>query len=193
LYPTEDKFAENSEWIVAWHHLQTIKQSLKFLREMVAPNTASAVMAQTDIAKMFDCAADFIRDRLKKFPQDRRLLRLPALKLDDSRFNSVDVSSSSDSDYLPLPAGRMRVRVPHAGDDSDDDDDDDDDVHVIGHPRPRPLAPPPGPEERPQLWQRFEDVVQFVMDSCNVNRRAATDALFAHDRNPEAAIGYLLQ
>ena len=193
LFPTEDKSAQNSEWIVAWHHLQTIQKALKFLREMVAVNTASAVMAATDVAKMFADAADFIRDRLKKFPQDRRLLRLPALTLDDSRFDSVevpfDVSSSSDSDYLPaLPAGRMRMRVPRPGDDSDDDDD----VHVIGNPRPRPLTPPPALQERVQLLQRFEDNVQFVMDACNVNRRAATDALFAHERDPGAAIAFLL-
>jgi len=197
LFPTEDPTAENSEWIVAWHHLQTIKKALKFLREMVQPNTAAAVMAAPEVIKSFADAAEFIQDRLKKRPVDRRLLVLPALTLDDSRFDSVhglgglvDVSSSdsSDSDYVPaLPAGRMRMRVPRGvGDDSDDDDD----VHVIGNPRPR--TPPPALEERAQLFQRFEDNVQFVMDACNVNRRAATDALFAHERDPAKAIDFLL-
>jgi hypothetical protein len=198
LFPTEDPTSENSEWIVAWHHLQTIKTALKFLREMVQPNTAAAVMAAPEVSKLFADAAEFIQDRLKKRPVDRRLLVLPALKLDDPRFDSVhhgsvDVpsSDSSDSDYVPaLPAGRMRMRVPRGV--RDDSDDDDDDVHVIGNPHPRPQTPPPALEARAHLFQRFEDNVKFVMDSCDVNRRAATDALFAHERDPAKAIDFLL-
>jgi hypothetical protein len=164
LFPTE--CSENSEWIVAWHHLQSINKALQFLREFVAPNTAAAVMTSTDIAKKVADAADVVQERLKKFPQDRCLLKLPELHLDSH--DRVDADGESDN--------------------SDQSSEDGDEVFVIGRPRPRPV-----PAERPELWQHFEGVVQFVMDSCAVNRRAATDALFAHNRNPERAIAFLLQ
>jgi NACalpha-BTF3-like transcription factor len=184
LFPTEHP--ENSEWIAAWHHLQSINKALKFLREFVTPNTAAAVMAAADIAKMFGDAADVVQDRLKKRPQDRCLLKLPAFNLDlHERIVRVEVEDdsdvsdqSSDDDFMPAPANRnrMRARLPAPLVDRHQHDEEG-----------------PAPAERPELWQRFEGMVQFVMDSCAVNRRAATDALFANDRNVVRAIESLLQ
>jgi hypothetical protein len=191
LYPTED--AENSEWIIAWHHLQNIKKALRFLREMVSPNTASAVMAATDVAKMFADAGDFIRDRLTKFPEDRLLLRLPELKLDDYRFNSFevpfDVSSSSDSD--DLPAGRLHMRVPRGV-------GDDDDAGVLGHVRPRPNQLDLPPAQRavhlpPAQHVNFAEEVQFVVEATGCSRRAAIDALMAQDTAEDAIVWLLNQ
>jgi hypothetical protein len=92
----------------------------------------------------------------------------------------------------------MRVEVENDSDESrdadfipSDDDDDENEMSVIGRPRPRPS--PEVAEERHEIWQRFEGMVQFGMDSCVVNRRAATDALFAHNRDPQRAIEFLLQ
>lgn len=194
LFPTEHE--DSSDWIIAWHQLKTIEKALKFLRDFVAPNIASAVMAAPDIAMKFAGATACVEDRLKKFPQDSALLQLPRLMHPDlqervERFEVEDDSDdSSDVDFIP--AGRMRMQLPAPVDQrhdvDDDDDNDDENDFEIGRPRPRPP-----PAERHEIWQRFEGMVQFVMDSCAVNRRAATDALFSNDRNPVRAIEFLLQ
>lgn len=177
LYPTEDM--EKSEWIVAWHHLQSIHKALKFLREFVPPNTAAAVMADPGVAKNFADAADCVYDRVKQFPQDGNLLTVPTMTLDldtNEKFQVEDDDSSSDEDFIIAPP---RVRP-------------------AGQPRgpvafPPPAARSPPPERRPQLWNRFELDVEFIMEACNCNRRQATDALFANNRDPQQAVAYLLE
>jgi hypothetical protein len=175
LFPTEDQ--EHSEWISAWNSLQAINKALKFLREFVAPNTAAGVMADKTVSKIFADAADVVTCRLKKFPQDCRLLKLPSMKLEldlNERHQRIDVynvsdTESSDDDYIPLPAGRQRMRLD---------------------------SPPPAirpPADRAPAWNLFNQNVQFIMDACNCNRRQATDALFANNRDPQKAIEALLE
>jgi hypothetical protein len=170
LFPTSARSdADNSEWIVAWLSLQAMNKALKFLREFVAPNTAAAAMRATDIAKMFADAAELVNNVVTKFPQERSLLKLPALNIHLNRITAIDVSDSSSSDDDYLPAGQMRMRVPST-----------------------PPAVRRGPVHfpiRPQIEARnFDRDVAFIMDALSCNRRQATDALFASDGDPLKAI-----
>lgn len=177
LFPTKDE--EDIDWIVAWHRLHAINKALKFLREFVAPNTAAAVFNSKDILQMFEEAADVVRALLKKAPADCRLLQLPVLKLDPDMGDQEEMlelsdssNESSEDDYVFRPQLPVipRMRVP-----------------------PRAIAPPRADLPQERIWDHFQLNVQFIMDACNCNRRQATDALFANDRDPLQAIEYLLR
>ncbi len=168
LFPTSERSeSDHIEWIVAWLSLQAMNKALKFLREMVAPITATAAMSATDIAKMFADAAGLVNAVVKKFPQERSLLKLPALNIQRTTVDISDSSSSSDDDYLP--AGRMRMRVPS--------------------PRPAVRRGPVHFPIRPHMEARhFEQDVAFIMEALSCNRRQAIDALFASDGDPVKAM-----
>jgi hypothetical protein len=191
LYPTED--IEKSEWIVAWHAMKTIEKALSFLRTNVSVVTRDAVLECPEVAKMFEERATIVRDRLQARPQDSASLHVPEI--------------SADSD-IEEPMQPIVI-----DDDDDYSEEDDDDVWVLGQGRPRhqvqgplqPAAPAahrvhslrPLPPPSPPLTHKqdlpFADAIDFVMAACQVNRRAAIDALDMHGASPEAAVMWLLQ
>jgi hypothetical protein len=184
---------DDSSWIVAWHAVKSMEKALTFIRSQYVPSTITkkAEVKSPEFVKMYNDAAEVVKDHLKRSPEDHHSLRMPALDSDSDH--------DSDDEVLPMSPGRMRMRVPSPADDGDDDESSDDD-YVVGFARPRSPLPVHRPEPRvprvpppEQAWGQFENMVQFVMDSCAVNRRAATDALFANDRNPALAIEFLLQ
>jgi hypothetical protein len=160
LFPTENP--ENSDWIVCWHNLRSIRLALHFLRSYVLPCTRSAVMELPEVSKLFQCATEVVKDRLKKCPQDAESLILPSISID-----------SDDGDG---PVYRNHI-----------DSDDEGDEHLVfgnaGERRPRVIDPP----------QDFHANINFIMESCNVNRRAATDALLFYDNDARLAILHLLR
>lgn len=196
LYPTEN--VESSEWIVAWHAMKTIEKALSFLRANVSAVTRDAVLECPEVVRMFEERATIVRDRLRARPQDSASLQVP------------EISADSDIEEPMQP-------IIVDDDDFEEDDDEDEDVFVLGHGRPRPqvqgppqpaalefrlnpahqvhsLRPPqPSPPLTHKQDLRFEDAIDFVMAACQVNRRAALDALDMHAGSPEAAVMWLLQ
>jgi hypothetical protein len=176
LFPTPETWTESEtdDWIVAWLSLQAINKALKFLREFVAPNTAAAVLAATDVAKLFADASALVTTVVQKFPHERTLLKLPPLKLDLKTRNVFVVSDSSSSDDDYLPPGRMRMRLPSPP------------PAIRRGPVHFPIRPPRPPIAAGELT--FDGEVAFIMEALSCNRRQATDALFANDGDPHKAI-----
>ena len=178
LFPTPETWTESEkdDWIVAWLSLQAINKALKFLREFVAPNTAAAALAATDVAKLFADASELVTTVVQKFPRERTVFKLPPLKLDLKTRKVVVVSdsSSSDDDWLPLPPGRMQMRLPSPP------------PAIRRGPVHFPIRPPRPPIAAGQL--AGDGDVTFIMEALSCNRRQATDALFASDGDPHKAI-----
>lgn len=180
LFPTEH--VDSSAWIVAWHATKTIEKALSFLRVNVSAGTRDAVMKTPEVAKMFDDAVTIVRDRLKARPQDSASLQVPGLSTDSDVEETHQPILIDDNDY-----------------DVDEEDDDDDDVFVIRYGQPQPHQLDRLPVQRaayvPPARQRvnYDEEVQFVVDATGCNRRAAIDALQAHNTADEAILWLLKQ
>jgi hypothetical protein len=179
LFPTEN--VESSEWIVAWHAMKTIEKALSFLRTHVAAGTRDAVMKDPKVAKLFHDAATIVRDRLKARPQDSASLKVPHLSVDSDVEGGPILIDDDVNDY----------------DFEEEDSDAGDGIFVLGHGRPRPheLGLPPAQRAAhppPPQQVDFTESVQFIMEATGCNRRAAIDALMAHD-TAEDAIVWLLK
>jgi hypothetical protein len=181
LFPTEH--IESSEWIVAWHAMKTIEKAMSFLRTHVAAGTRDAVMKDPKVAKMFHDAATIVRDRLKARPQDSASLEVPNLCTDSDVEEPNEPILIHDDD------------VNHY-DFDEEENDADDEIFVLGHGRPRPDQPDLPPAQRaahlpPPPQVNFAESVQFVVEATGCNRRAAIDALMAHNTADDAILWLL--
>jgi hypothetical protein len=184
LFPTEH--IDSSEWIVAWHAMKTIEKAMSFLRTHVAAGTRDVVMKDPKVVEMFRDAATIVRDRLLARPQDSASLEVPSLCTDSDFEEAIEPYVIDDDDINNY----------------DVDEEDDDGIFVLGHGRPRPdqldlplaqrAARPPPPPPPPQQVD-FAQSVQFVVEATGCNRRAAIDALMAHNTADDAILWLLNQ